>query len=138
MDLDLLIENIKKFSKAKGIPPTTACSESGAGKDIIANMLRGVTPSIAKVQLLATYLGVTTSELLGETDFKASGTTAITSAETTLEQLLAEGYTPEQIAKAQEAMQLLAQLEGPYYQRAKDHLDYLLARQAEEDKKGKK
>lgn len=29
-------------------------------------MNRGSTPSVAKVQLLANYLGVTTSELLGE------------------------------------------------------------------------
>ena len=41
--------------------------ESGAGKDMVSYMKkRGILPSIEKMSLLATYLGVTTSELLGE------------------------------------------------------------------------
>lgn len=36
------------------------------GTSFINNVERGQTPSVAKVQMLADYLGVTTSELLGE------------------------------------------------------------------------
>lgn len=66
MNAELLIENIKRICKVKGTPPTNACIESGAGKSFISDMKRGQIPSVAKVQLLADYLGVTTSELLGE------------------------------------------------------------------------
>lgn len=45
-----------------------ACRESGVGTSFINNIeARGQVPSVEKVQLLAQYLGVTTSELLGET-----------------------------------------------------------------------
>ena len=51
----------------RGIKPTVACKESGAGKDLINQIeRRGSMPSVEKVQLLASYLDVTTSELLGE------------------------------------------------------------------------
>ena len=35
-------------------------------RNFISDIKRGQTPSVAKVQMLANYLGVTTSELLGE------------------------------------------------------------------------
>ena len=48
-----------------------ACRESGVGTSFINNIeARGQVPSVEKVQLLAQYLGVTTSELLGETEPK--------------------------------------------------------------------
>ena len=50
----------------KGIKPTNACKESGVGGSFINDIERGRVPSVAKVQMLADYLGVTTSELLGE------------------------------------------------------------------------
>ncbi len=51
----------------KGVKPTVACRESGVGSSFINNIeARNQTPSVEKVQMLATYLGVTTSELLGE------------------------------------------------------------------------
>lgn len=50
----------------KNIKPTNACKESGVGSSFLSDIQRGQTPSVAKVQLLAQYLGVTTSELLGE------------------------------------------------------------------------
>ncbi|MCC2259793.1 LexA family transcriptional regulator [Intestinimonas sp. CLA-AA-H199] len=55
----------------RGIKPTNACKESGVGGSFINDIERGRVPSVVKVQMLADYLGVTTSELLGE----ASGTT---------------------------------------------------------------
>ena len=66
MDSLVFVQNIKKFCDLKGVKPTVACRESGVGTSFINNVERGQTPSVAKVQILADYLGVTTSELLGE------------------------------------------------------------------------
>lgn len=68
MDVLKIVENIQTICKERGTNPTAAGKESGAGKDLVTNMKRrGVLPSIEKMRLLADYLGVTTSELLGET-----------------------------------------------------------------------
>lgn len=66
MDTVVFVQNIKKYCKEKGIKPTPACKESGVGSSFIGNIERGQIPSVEKVQILAEYLGVTTSELLGE------------------------------------------------------------------------
>ena len=67
MDKVLFVQNIKEVCKVKGIKPTVACRESGVGTSFINNIeARGQVPSVEKVQMLAAYLGVTTSELLGE------------------------------------------------------------------------
>ena len=67
MDVLKIVENIQRICKEKGTTPTVAGKESGAGKDLVSAMKRrGVLPSIEKIMLLANYLGVTTSELLGE------------------------------------------------------------------------
>lgn len=67
MDVKKVVENIQKICKERGTTPTVAGRESGAGKDLVSNMKqRGVLPSIEKMRLLADYLGVTTSDLLGE------------------------------------------------------------------------
>ena len=74
MDKEIFVQNIKKFCVAKGVRPTIACRESGAGINLINKMeSRGSIPSVEKVQLLAQYLGVTTSELLGEEDPHGEG-----------------------------------------------------------------
>lgn len=67
MDKELFVQNIKNFCAIRGIKPTIACRESGAGPNLISQLARGTIPSVERVQLLAQYLGVTTSELLGET-----------------------------------------------------------------------
>ena len=67
MDKELFVQNIKNFCDLRGIKPTIACRESGAGPNLISQLARGTIPSVERVQLLAQYLGVTTSELLGET-----------------------------------------------------------------------
>ena len=67
MDAQIFVQNIKNFCEMKGVKPTVACRESGVGTSFINNVERGQTPSVAKVQMLAEYLGVTVSELLGET-----------------------------------------------------------------------
>lgn len=67
MDFKIFVENVKELCRKKGVKPTIACDESGAGKNLLNHIeTRGSIPSVAKVQLLADYLGVTTSELLGE------------------------------------------------------------------------
>lgn len=61
------MQNVKKYCALRGIKPTVACRESGAGANFINKITtQGSIPSVEKVQLLAQYLGVSTSELLGE------------------------------------------------------------------------
>lgn len=68
MDKELFVKNVKNLCVARGVKPTIACKESGAGKDLLNQIeTRGSIPSVEKVQLLAQYLGASTSELLGET-----------------------------------------------------------------------
>lgn len=67
MDKEILIQNIIRYCNEANIPPTKACVEARVGKDLLVNMRKGQTPSISKIADLAQYLGVTVSELLGET-----------------------------------------------------------------------
>jgi len=55
------------YCQLRGVKPTVAGRESGAGPNFVNNVEAGSIPSVEKVQLLAQYLGVTTSQLLGET-----------------------------------------------------------------------
>ena len=66
MEKDNFVQKVKTLCNAKGIKPTNACKESGVGGSFLSDINRGQIPSVAKVQMLASYLGVTTSELLGE------------------------------------------------------------------------
>lgn len=67
MDADKFVQNVKNICAEKGIMPTVACRESGAGKNLLSEVARGIAPSVNKIQLLAQYLGCTVSDLLGET-----------------------------------------------------------------------
>lgn len=67
MDLTVLVQNIKMRCKAMGVSPSKAAKDSGAGEALITSIERkGSVPSIEKIQQLATYLGCTVSDLLGE------------------------------------------------------------------------
>lgn len=66
MNVEVFVQNVNKFCEIKDVNVTDACRESGAGKDLINQIKRGSMPSIKKVEALASYLGVTTSDLLGE------------------------------------------------------------------------
>lgn len=66
MDKDLLLVNIEYYCKAKKIKPTPACVEAGVGKDLIGDIRRGKKPNVERVAALAAYLGVTTSDLVGD------------------------------------------------------------------------
>lgn len=80
MDKDVFVQNVKFWCEQRSVAPTVACKESGAGRDLLVNLQRGSFPSVAKVQLLAQYLGVTTSDLLGEAR-EASGADALSAAD---------------------------------------------------------
>ena len=60
------VQNVKMYCKLRGVKPTIAMRESGVGTSFINNIEKGSAPSVFKVQQLAAYLNVTTSELLGE------------------------------------------------------------------------
>ena len=66
MDLEILVQNIKRLCALRGVKPTVACRESGVGTSFVNDIERGRIPSVEKIQLLAQYLGVSTCELLGE------------------------------------------------------------------------
>lgn len=67
METERIVKNIQRICKERGTTPTVACRESGAGKGMVSALKKqGTIPSIEKMSLLASYLGVTTSELLGE------------------------------------------------------------------------
>lgn len=67
METELFVQNVKKYCALKGVKPTNACAESGAGKSLMSDITnRGRIPSVERIQLLAQYLGCTVSDLLGE------------------------------------------------------------------------
>lgn len=67
MNKVVFVQNVKNYCKMKGVKPTVACRESGVGASFINNIAaKGQVPSVERVQMLAAYFGITTSELLGE------------------------------------------------------------------------
>ena len=84
LDREIFVQNIKKWCVARNVKPTVACKEAGVGGSFISDINRGQVPSVAKVQSLATYLGVTTSELLGE---KKNGSGAVSDADSSLTEM---------------------------------------------------
>lgn len=66
MDKEILIANIRKFCAARNLKPTIACVGAGVGRSYVSDIARGQTPSVASVADLAAFLGVTTSDLVGD------------------------------------------------------------------------
>ena len=66
MDKNLLISNIRKYCEAKGMKPTPACDAAGVGHSFLTDIKRDKMPSVEKVATLAAYLGVSTSDLVGD------------------------------------------------------------------------
>jgi len=64
----ILISRLEKRISIRGTSATKALDESGAGKDMIANLKKGQTPTVSKVQAIADYLGCSVDYLLGRTD----------------------------------------------------------------------
>lgn len=73
MDSTIFVQNVKFYCLRKGVKPTNACKDAGVGGSFLSDINRGQTPSVTKVQQLAAYLGVTTSQLLGEEAISAGG-----------------------------------------------------------------
>lgn len=95
MDAQIFVQNIKHYCNLQGVKPTVACRESGVGSSFINNVERGQTPSVAKVQMLAEYLGVTVSELLGEKKEPTAQDDGLSDGERTLMTLFRQ-LTPDQ------------------------------------------
>lgn len=69
LDVTRIVDNIQRICREKGVTPTVAGRESGAGKDLVTNMKKkGTRPSIEKIRLLADYLNVSVSDILWEDD----------------------------------------------------------------------
>ncbi len=66
MDKELLAFNIRKYCAARNQKPTIACTAAGVGRSFVSDIDRGRSPSVAAVADLAAYLGVSTSDLVGD------------------------------------------------------------------------
>ena len=66
MDLKKFVQDVKDRCERQNVKPTVACREAGVGDNFISNINNGSVPSVEKVQMLAKYFGISTSELLGE------------------------------------------------------------------------
>lgn len=124
MNNELLINNIINLSGIKNEYPTRACAAAGVGKSFISNLKSGVIPSVEKVQMLAEYFGVTTSELLGENKKPPV-------SEDDGRSTPAGGVSEE----TRTAMDLLSRLNPENRYKALDYLEYQLAKQAEAEGK---
>lgn len=66
MEKEIFVQNIIKYCAERGVKPTVACRESGAGMRFFQNLKNGSMPSVEKTAMLASYLGVTINDLVGE------------------------------------------------------------------------
>ena len=66
MEKETFVQNIIKYCAERGVKPTVACRESGAGMRFFQNLKNGSIPSVEKTAMLASYLGVTINDLVGE------------------------------------------------------------------------
>lgn len=67
-DLPEIINTVQNVISDKKLTVNKALTESGAGKDFIANMKKGRIPSVQKFSALADYLDCSVDYLLGRTD----------------------------------------------------------------------
>lgn len=66
-DVDLFVQNVKRYCKAKGVTPTVACREAGLSSNLVSVLeKRGSIPSVEKCVVLANYLGCTVNDLIGQ------------------------------------------------------------------------
>jgi transcriptional regulator with XRE-family HTH domain len=68
-DSQFVVNRIREATSLRGVTPNKAFLKSGAGKDFIANLLKGhQLPTASKFYLLADYLDCSVDYLLGRTD----------------------------------------------------------------------
>lgn len=66
MDKDALISNIERFARSAGVSPSRACISAGLSKNFLSEVKRGRMPNVAAIADLASFLGVSTSDLVGD------------------------------------------------------------------------
>lgn len=66
MDYQIIVQNIERLCKEKGIDETPLCRDSGAGQNFMQDLKAGKNVAAKRLQLVAKRLGVTTSMLMGE------------------------------------------------------------------------
>jgi len=64
----VLISRLESSISGHGTSSAKALEESGAGKDMIANLKKGQTPTVSKIHAIADYLDCSVDYLLGRTD----------------------------------------------------------------------
>lgn len=84
------MQTVKLLCLQRKVKPTIACKESGVGGSFINDVERGRVPSVVKFQMLANYLGVTTSELLGEVPMGAYSKSEVEISQTDIKPSKAE------------------------------------------------
>ena len=68
MNKEYFVKKVEFLCSQKGVKPTNACIAAGVGTSFMADIkLRGRVPSVEKLESLASYLGTTVSDLIGET-----------------------------------------------------------------------
>lgn len=68
MDKEYFVKKVEFLCLQKGLKPTIVCKEAGLGSGFLADIkFRGRTPSVEKLETLASCLGTTVSDLIGET-----------------------------------------------------------------------
>jgi transcriptional regulator with XRE-family HTH domain len=68
-DTQIIIDRLREAAALRSVSPNKAFTESGAGKDIIANLQKGhQLPTASKFLDLADYLDCSVDYLLGRTD----------------------------------------------------------------------
>ena len=68
MNKEYFVKKVEFLCSQKGVKPTNACIAAGVGTSFMADIkLRGRVPSVEKLEKLASYLGTTVSDLIGET-----------------------------------------------------------------------
>lgn len=68
MDNQIIIDRIQGLCNIHNISPNKLLVDSGAGKDLIANLIKGSKPSVEKLGLVSDYLNCSVDYLLGRTD----------------------------------------------------------------------
>lgn len=66
MNPEIIVQNIERLCKEKGLDETPVCRDSGAGPNFLQDVRAGKNISVKRLQKVAKFLGVTTSQLLGE------------------------------------------------------------------------
>lgn len=105
MDYNIIIDRVTALATERGVSPSKAYIESGAGKDFAGHIRKGQVPTVARIQKLADYFGVSLEYLLGHTETKSPPSPDRQAKADLLMQLLidkniiSEDYTPDDLRR---------------------------------------